>query len=96
MPREAVSGSPGTSARTHPAPRLTHTGKALWQALPHELSRAQWYRDTHSGNLIAVVRRGDTATKIAVDRSGAIDTAFHVAAVDLEGAIRGGELVRMR
>lgn len=79
----------GPKARRH-----AREGEALtreeWAALPVRLRTATWYRDTETGDLIAVMGGGVQAS---VSRSGAVDTVYRDAAA--EQKIKNGRWMKV-
>jgi hypothetical protein len=67
-----------------------------WSVLPTKLVGAKWFMDTRSGDLIGLISQGEMTLKIAVDRSGMIDTVYSVSQKAVQGDIKGGSLKEVR
>ena len=78
----------GQKARRH-AQKGDELSRDDWKKLPVPLKNARWYSDKNSGNLLALTETGDKLLKIAVDKTGKIDTAHYVKAADVDGAVTG-------
>lgn len=85
----------GRKAKRHTA---HHDGlpPEQWSDLPTKLAGATWFMDTRSGDLVGLVSQGELTLKIAVDRSGMIDTVYSVSKKAVQGDIKGGLLKEVR
>jgi hypothetical protein len=66
----------GPKARRH-GRRGDALTREQWRTLPSSMVRATWYRDTATGDLVALMPDG---TQASVVRTGAIDTVYRDAA----------------